>query len=355
MFGYFLLSTYFCAGVSFAVSLIFNSLAKELKKAREVGSYKLVERLGEGGMGEVWLAKHRMLIRLAAVKLIRPEMLGADERNRLTVIRRFKREAQATAALTSYHTVDLYDFGVTDDGAFYYVMELLHGLSLESLVRRFGPIPAGRAVYLLRQVCHSLGEAHDSGLIHRDIKPANVHVSRIGPSFEYDFVRVLDFGLVKSRDGWQQEAADLTAVGMATGTPAYMAPEAALGKADVDARADIYCLGCVGYWLVTGQRVFDGENSIATVLAHVQEPPIPPSQRTELEIPDSFERIILACLHKDPASRPRSAAALDSMLQTSAADAAWGTQLAREWWDIHMPGSDRSHSAAETFDVDMRE
>jgi serine/threonine-protein kinase len=354
MFGYFLLSTYFCAGVSFVVSLIFDNLARQLKKAREVGSYQLVERLGVGGMGEVWLAKHRMLVRPAAVKLVRPEMLGADERSRLTAIRRFKREAQATAALTSYHTVDLYDFGVTDDGAFYYVMELLHGLSLEALVRRFGPIPTGRAIYLLRQVCHSLGEAHDSGLIHRDVKPANIHVSRIGPSFEYDFVRVLDFGLVKSRDSRQQEALELTAVGMATGTPAYMAPESALGKADVDARADIYCLGCVGYWLVTGQRVFEAENPLATVLAHVQEQPIPPSQRTELEITDSFERIILACLRKDPADRPQSAAALDSMLHAAAADAAWSTQLAREWWDLHMPGSDRTRSAAETFEVDVR-
>jgi serine/threonine-protein kinase len=337
LFGYFLLTTYLCAGISFVISLNVNSLAKHLKKAREVGSYKLVERLGEGGMGEVWVAEHRMLARPAAVKLIRPEMLGADERSRETAIQRFEREAQATAALKSYHTIDLYDFGATEDGAFYYVMELLQGLSFESLVKRFGPVPAGRAVYLLRQVCHSLGEAHASGMIHRDIKPANIHVGRIGPDFNYDFVKVLDFGLVKSRDGLQQEGTELTAEGVATGTPAFMAPETALGKADVDGRADIYCLGCVGYWLVTGQRVFEGDNALATVVAHVQEQPIPPSQRTELEIPDSLERIILASLEKDPANRPQSAAELGAMLDASAAEVVWNTQLAREWWDLHMP------------------
>ncbi|UCC74889.1 MAG: serine/threonine protein kinase [Gemmatimonadota bacterium] len=340
MFGYFMLSTYLCAGIAFVTSCAVNKLAKQLRKAREVGSYQLVERLGQGGMGEVWVAKHRMLARPAAVKLIRPEMLGADERSRRMAIRRFEREAQATAALKSYHTIDLYDFGVTDDSAFYYVMELLHGLSLDSLVKRFGPVPAGRAVYLLRQVCHSLGEAHASGMVHRDIKPANIHVGRIGPDFSYDFVKVLDFGLVKSRDGMQQGATELTADGLAAGTPAFMAPESALGKSDVDGRADIYCLGCVAYWLVTGQRVFDADSPLATALAHVQEQPIPPSQKTELEIPDSFEQVILACLEKAPADRPQTAGELDSMLDASRVGVGWNTQAAREWWDLHMPEAD---------------
>ncbi len=340
MFGYFMLSTYLCAGIAFVISCAVNRVAKQLKQAREVGSYQLVERLGEGGMGEVWVAKHRMLARPAAVKLIRPEMLGSDERSRRTAIRRFEREAQATAALKSYHTIDLYDFGVTDDGAFYYVMELLHGLSVDSLVKRFGPVPAGRAVYLLRQVCHSLAEAHTSGMIHRDIKPANIHVGRIGPDFRHDFVKVLDFGLVKSRDGRQQGATELTADGLATGTPAFMAPESALAKTEVDGRADIYCLGCVAYWLVTGQRVFDADSPLATALAHVQEKPIPPSQRTELEIPDSLEQIIMACLEKKPADRPQSAGELDSLLSESEAGMGWNSELAREWWDLHMPEVD---------------
>jgi serine/threonine-protein kinase len=340
LFGYFLMTTYLCAGVSFVISHNVNKFAKRLEKAREVGSYQLVERLGEGGMGEVWVAKHRMLARPAAVKLIRPEMLGADEHSRRTAIRRFEREAQSTAALKSYHTIDVYDFGVTDDGAFYYVMELLHGLSLDSLVRRFGPVPAGRAVYLLRQVCHSLAEAHASGMVHRDIKPANIHIGRIGPDFSCDFAKVLDFGLVKSRDGTQQGATELTADGLATGTPAFMAPESALAKTEVDGRADIYCLGCVGYWLVTGQRVFDADSPLATALAHVQEQPIPPSQRTELDIPDSLERIILACLEKTPDDRPQSAGELDSLLVESEAGMGWNSELALEWWDLHMPEVD---------------
>jgi serine/threonine-protein kinase len=288
VFGYFLLTTYLCAGVSFVISLNVNSVARQLKKARDVGSYKLVKRLGEGGMGEVWVANHKMLARPAAVKLIRPEVLGADEHSRKTAIRRFEREAQATAALKSYHTIDVYDFGSTEDGAFYYVMELLRGLSLESLVSRFGPVDPGRAVSLLRQACHSLGEAHANGMIHRDIKPANIHVSRIGPSFDCDFVKVLDFGLVKSGDGQQSGETELTAEGVAAGTPAFMAPEMAVGNRDIDGRADIYCLGCVGYWLITGQHVFQHDSALATVVAHVQEQPVPPSQKTELEILSSM-------------------------------------------------------------------
>lgn len=285
-------------------------------------------------MGEVWVAKHTMLARPAAVKLIKPEMLGDDESSRKTAVRRFEREAQATAALKSYHTIDLYDFGVTEDGAFYYVMELLQGLSLDSLVDRFGPVESGRAVYLLRQACHSLGEAHACGMVHRDIKPANIHVSRVGPDFRYDFVKVLDFGLVKSRDEQQAGGTELTAEGIATGTPAFMAPEMALGKTTIDGRADIYCLGCVGYWLLTGQRVFERENALATVLAHVQEQPIPPSQRTELEISAELERAILACLEKDPADRPQSAAELDEMLHASGCESEWTMQRARDWWGL---------------------
>jgi serine/threonine-protein kinase len=339
IFGYFMLSTYLCAGVSFVISVNLCYLARQLKKARAVGSYMLMEQLGEGGMGEVWVAQHRMLARPAAVKLIRPEMLGADERSRKTAIKRFEREAQATAALRSFHTIDLYDFGVTEDGAFYYVMELLQGLNLDSLVKRFGPVPTGRAVHIMRQACHSLGEAHSFGMVHRDIKPANLHISRTGPSFDHDFVKVLDFGLVKSQDG-TGAATELTAEGVATGTPAFMAPEMALGKSELDGRVDIYCLGCVGYWLVTGERVFVRDNTLATVVAHVQEQPTPPSQRTELEIPPSFEKTILACLEKDPANRPQNAAELEAMFDESAGDWAWSSSDAVEWWDLHMPGAD---------------
>ncbi|NIW35429.1 MAG: protein kinase, partial [Gemmatimonadetes bacterium] len=173
------------------------------------GSYQLVEPLGVGGMGEVWRAYHRMLARPAAVKLIRPEVLGGDQTTRQVVLTRFQREAEATAALRSVHTIQLHDFGVTEDGSFYYVMELLDGLSFKDLVERFGPIPSGRVVYLLRQACHSLGEAHQRGMIHRDVKPANLYTCRLGP--DHDFVKVLDFGLVKSTDDAFPGATELTA------------------------------------------------------------------------------------------------------------------------------------------------
>ena len=332
-FVYYLFTTYLCAGIAFVISKVVYGFGRQLRRAREVGSYQLVELLGEGGMGEVWLAKHRMLARPAAVKLIRAEALGSDPGASETLVRRFEREAQATAALGSKHTIDLYDFGVTEQGAFYYVMELLKGLNLDALVRRFGPIPAARTIHLMRQVCHSLGEAHESGLVHRDVKPANIYVCRLGP--DYDFVKVLDFGLVKARKA-DSAATELTAEGIATGTPAFMAPEMALGKADIDGRADLYALGCVGYWLLTGERVFEGENALATVVAHVQDSPIPPSQRTELEVPESLERIILACLEKDREARPQSAAELDLMLAKCALGDEWGSEKAKGWWTLHM-------------------
>jgi serine/threonine-protein kinase len=335
---YFGFSTYICAGIAFFVSRTIYKFGHRLKKAREVGSYQLVKPLGEGGMGEVWLAKHRMLARPAAVKLIRSEALGPDKAACMTVCRRFEREARATATLGSQHTITLYDFGITQEGAFYYVMELLKGLNLDALVRRFGPIAPERAVDLLRQACHSLVEAHDRGMIHRDIKPANIYACHLGP--DYDFVKVLDFGLVKSIGKVEVGAAELTAEGIATGTPAFMAPEMALGKQDLDGRVDIYCLGCVGYWLLTGQPVFESDTPMAMVVAHVQEKPVPPSQRTEREIPESVERVILKCLEKDPADRPQTADELSALLADCAFDESWTQKRAAEWWRLHLPDSE---------------
>ena len=187
---------YVCAVLATIPSRHLRQLGQKLRKARELGSYELIKLLGHGGMGEVWEAQHRLLARRAAVKLVRPELIGAGtDMEAKVVVRRFEREAQATAALSSPHTIQLFDFGVTDQGIFYYVMELLAGRDLESMVREFGPLPAERAGYLLRQVCHSLADAHARGLVHRDIKPANIYVCRMG--LEYDFVKVLDFGLVK--------------------------------------------------------------------------------------------------------------------------------------------------------------
>jgi serine/threonine-protein kinase len=341
--GYFLFSTYLCAGIAFVISRVIYSFGRRLNQAREVGSYQLVEALGQGGMGEVWLARHRMLARPAAIKLIRPEALGTDDATRHSALRRFEREAQATATLGSSHTIDVYDFGVTQQGAFYYVMELLEGLSLEALVKRFGPVPAERAIHLLRQVCHSLGEAHERGLVHRDVKPANIFACRLGP--DVDFVKVLDFGLVKATEARRPGATELTEEGVATGTPAYMAPEMALGRSAIDGRADLYGLGCVGYWLLTGVRVFQADTPLAVALAHVQERPTPPSRRGELRVPADLERVILACLEKDPDRRPQTAHELVVLLAECDAAQGWTPERARDWWRLHMMESARARAA----------
>jgi serine/threonine-protein kinase len=332
---YFVFSTYLCAGVSYFMAAMIMRYGARLKRAREVGSYELVELIGTGGMGEVWVAWHQMLARPAAVKLIRAEILGADHRSRETAYRRFEREAQATAALGSAHTVDVYDFGITDDGTFFYVMELLDGITLDQLVKRFGAVEPSRVVFLLTQICHSLGEAHEHGLIHRDVKPANIFTCHLGP--EFDFVKVLDFGLVKPSSLSHLTA--LTVDGLMTGTPAYMAPEMALAKPTVDGRADLYALGCVAYWLLTGTHVFEAETPMATLLKHVNDVPVPPSARTHHPIPPALEAAVLACLAKEPDGRPATAQALSALLSETVADIddRWTSARARDWWQQHQP------------------
>jgi plasmid stabilization system protein ParE len=336
------LENYLAAVMALVPSFVVRRLGAAVAKAREMGSYELLERLDRGGMGEVWRARHRMLARPAAVKLIRPEMLG-DGRVAETLVRRFEREAQATAALHSPHTVELYDFGVTRDGTFYYVMEILEGIDLESLVRRFGPVPAERAVHFLLQACDSLADAHHGGLVHRDIKPANLFACRRG--LKYDFLKVLDFGLVKS--SWADDVADtrLTAEGMAAGTPAYMAPEVAMAASALDGRADLYGLGCVAYWLVTGEHVFKGSTPMQVALQHVQAAPVPPSQRTALPPPPALEEAILWCLEKDPGRRPADADALAARLSATGLGALWTPARARQWWEEHVPGATSSTGA----------
>ena len=340
--AFFLFSTYLCAIVAYVIAHIVYRYGVRLNKAREVGSYELVTKLGEGGMGEVWVARHRMLARPAAVKLIRPELLGDDPRSRETAVKRFEREAMATANLRSTHTIDVYDFGVTEDGAFYYVMEFLEGLNLDAMIRRFGPIGPARTIYLMSQACHSLGEAHARGLVHRDIKPANIFSSRLGP--DCDFVKVLDFGLVKHQS--DQQGASLTGAGVTAGTPAFMAPEIALGKDEVDGRADIYALGCVAYWLLTGLPVFRGDTPVATVLAHIRDEPVPPSQRTEIYIPPRLEQIILDCLAKDPGARPQTTTELSARLAEIGVDP-WTNDEARKWWALHGPMGTHATIAGE--------
>jgi tRNA A-37 threonylcarbamoyl transferase component Bud32 len=299
---------YLLLGVAVVVSGVVTRLGEQVTRAREMGSYRLGDLLGRGGMGEVYLAHHRMLARPAAIKLIRPEALAGEDRKQAHLAAaRFRREAEAAANLKSAHTVQLYDFGLTEDGRHYLVMELLEGTNLDALVRRDGPLPAARVIDILRQVCDSLQEAHDSGLVHRDIKPANIHLGLVGR--RHDFVKVLDFGLVKSFAGMAGDDSLASVAGLALGTPAYMAPEMVHGDV-VDGRSDLYSLGCVAYYLLTGHLVFEAETALQMVLLHVQQEPVPPSRRTENPVPPTLERLVLACLAKNPADRPQSAGEL---------------------------------------------
>ena len=313
------------------------SLGTAVTAAREMGSYRLVERLGEGGMGEVWRAQHRLLARPAAIKLIRGAGSG-DKAPTVEMIRRFEQEAQVTARLSSPHTVHLFDFGIADDGSFYYVMELLNGLDLETLVRKHGPLPPERVTYLLRQVCHSLAEAAAFGLVHRDIKPANLFVCRYGG--EWDFVKVLDFGIAKPADHLMETGAiALTADHALRGTPGYIAPEQVLNGPAVDSRADIYATGCVAYFLLTGQPVFAGDTPMAVVVHHAHTPPIPPSERSELPIPPALDSLVMACLAKKPADRPQSARELSHRLADVSGVNPWTEERARDWWESHEPAA----------------
>jgi serine/threonine-protein kinase len=322
-------------GAAVVISQVVMRLGQQVTKAREMGSYNLGELLGRGGMGEVYKATHRMLARPAAIKLIRTEMLGAvDEEAAKLATTRFRREAEAAASLRSSHTVELYDFGVTEDGTLYLVMEFLEGMDLETLVRETGPLPTGRVIHILRQVCESLEEAHARGLVHRDIKPANIHLGLVG--LRHDFVKVLDFGLVKEVASVSVEHSLATIPGqMGLGTPAYMAPEMALGE-PVDGRADIYALGCVAYYLLTGRLVFEGGKTVQMIANHLQTTPVPPSQRTDRPVSPELERLILNCLAKSPNDRPQSAGRMLQALDWIPTDA-WGEQQATEWWTTNRP------------------
>lgn len=305
-------------------------LGTEVRRARELGSYSLEVLLGEGGMGQVWRARHRLLARPAAIKLIR----GGTRDGRMpeAAVQRFEREAQTIASLRSPHTVNLFDFGVDDRGVFYYVMELLEGLDADKLIRQYGPIPAARAIHMLRQVCHSLSEAESRGLVHRDIKPGNIYLCRYGE--EYDFVKVLDFGIVKTNEAVGPE----TAEDVIPGTPAFMAPEQIMGGA-LDSRTDIYATGCVAYWLLTGQQVFDAPTAFALLTQHTGKEPVAPSSRSELPVPAALDALILSCLAKDPAKRPQSARELAQRLAAIEGAEDWDQAKAKAWWDRVRPGS----------------
>jgi serine/threonine-protein kinase len=306
--------------------------APAVQSANGFGSYRLLSPLGAGGMGEVWKATHQMLARRAAIKLVRPITPATSERQRDQWVKRFQREANVIAGLQSPHTIYLYDFGVAPDGQFYYVMELLDGISLQTLVETFGPQPPARIRAILLQICESLEEAHQQSLVHRDLKPSNVMVCKLG--LRHDFVKVLDFGLAKCAAC--EDAGQLTMDNVGMGTPGYIAPEVALGEPNIDGRVDIYCLGCVAYFLMTGALVFAESNPMTMAIMHVQTPPTPPSARTELPIPADLEQIVMRCLEKKPADRPSSAREVAEMLEACDVPA-WSEDAAMTWWARNLP------------------
>jgi len=326
---------YLCALLAPLISYIITRLGREVQRAREMGSYVLGDLIGAGGMGEVWQATHRFLVRPAAIKLIKPSVLGAMTKEQGDVlVERFRREARAAANLRSPHTIQLYDFGVASDGTFYYVMELLNGLDLQTLVSRHGPLPPSRMIYLLQQACESLAEAHERGLVHRDIKPANIHVCRMGQY--YDYVKVLDFGLVKTQSAVAQPELEvkLTAEHAVTGTPAYLSPESAMGE-PADQRTDIYALGCVAYWMLTGRYVFTGASPLQIVARHISAAPEPPSRHSMYSMPHRLEEVVLSCLRKNPSERPATARELCDLLG-ECVEEPWTREDARRWWETRL-------------------
>jgi eukaryotic-like serine/threonine-protein kinase len=318
------------AGLGYLSSRVLYGLTEHITRAREVGSYRLQKRLGIGGMGEVWSAKHQMLARPAAIKLIRPQILashGPEEAKRL--LKLFEREAQTTASLTCPNTIQLFDYGVTMDGTFYYVMELLNGYDLQTLVKQFGKQTPERTAYLMIQASDSLHEAHEHQFVHRDLKPANIFTCRYGG--DVDFVKVLDFGLVMDRRPTEEE---LQKPGL-IGTPAVMAPEMVRFNAPVDQRADIYALGCVAYWLLTRERVFEAENRADMLVMHAHQRPVPPSKRANISIPSELEELILQCLEKNPNKRPQTARELGDRLRALDLAQQWTRERREEWWREH--------------------
>ena len=344
------LPSYLCVGIATVAAHVIYCLGKDVAKARQMGSYSLTEKLGAGGMGEVWRAEHRLLARPAAIKLVRSDIAGESG---LVYPERFEREVQATAQLQSPHTIAVYDYGVTEGGSFYYVMELLDGLDLERLVRSDGPLPVERTVHILRQACHSLSEAHRKGMVHRDIKPANIFLCRYAG--DVDFVKVLDFGLVKRGQSIDEDEVMLTTVGTFTGTPAYSSPEMAGGNTDgVDACSDIYSLGCVGFWLLTGRTVFEASNTLDMLFKHRSEIPVAPSEYSEFDVPAELDTIILTCLEKARSKRIASAADLSEKLHAIEQSFPWDTDHARRWWDERRPSeSERFNSRSGLAEGDV--
>jgi serine/threonine-protein kinase len=313
------------AGVTVYATHIINALRVEAFEARQLNQYRLKGLIGAGGMGVVYLAEHQLLKRPCAIKLIAPERAGDPK-----ALARFEREVRTTAQLSHPNTVEIYDYGQTEDGTFYYVMELLHGLSLADLVARHGPVSPGRTIFLIRQACSALAEAHARGLVHRDLKPANIFAARRGHL--HDFVKLLDFGLVLPPP--DSSSAESSGEDHIAGSPQYMAPEQVTGDAPLDARTDLYGLGAVAYCLLTGRAPFTGATPMAVLIAVARDHVEPPS-RYRPELPADLERVVLRCLAKSPADRYPDADTLDQDLAACDAAAEWDFARAASWWNRH--------------------
>jgi eukaryotic-like serine/threonine-protein kinase len=346
-------------GISVAISTVTSrviyGLRKQVHQARQLGQYTLLEKVGQGGMGEVYRARHALLRRPTAVKLLPPDQAGESG------LKRFEREVQLTASLTHPNTVAVYDYGHTPDGIFYYAMEYLEGVNLDQLVRQDGPQPPGRVIHVLQQVAGALAEAHGVGLIHRDVKPANVILCQRGGM--PDVAKIFDFGLVREMN----REAEITSDERVTGTPLFLSPEALTDPSSIDARADLYAVGAVAYYLLAGQHVFSGRTLVEVLSHHLHSQPVPPSTRLGRDLPADLESVVLSCLAKDPAARPQSAHELAARLAACSCAGSWTTEQARAWWDRHAqvrpatgpavstPLTPTDFSHALTVDLDRRE
>ena len=320
---------------SIAVSKTMYNMRTRLEEAERLGSYVIQGELGRGGMGRVFKTEHALIRRPTAVKVLRVE---SGDRDLLT---RFEREVRLSATLSHPNSITIYDYGRMDEWTLYYAMELLEGKDLRELVRRYGPMPPNRTLYILDQICGSLTEAHDRGIIHRDLKPPNVFLARLGGM--YDFVKVLDFGLAKQLEVEGVEPVDedslnLTQVGMLIGTPLYISPEGAKRKGALDARSDIYCLGCVAFWMLTGRAPFIADSAPEALAAHIKTPAPAPSECSEFAIPQELDTFVLKCLEKDPDDRYQSIGEAQAALGSVPLDEVWDAGQAREWWQENVIG-----------------
>lgn len=318
------------------------------QKAQRLGQYTLEAKLGEGGVGRVYRARHVMMRRPTAVKLLLPEKAGISD------LKRFEQEVQLTARLTHPNTITVFDYGRTPDGVFYYAMELLDGASLDTIVKFSGPQPAGRVIHILEAVAGALAEAHGIDLIHRDVKPANIMLCKQGG--DVDVPKILDFGLVK--DLGHQGDTHLTAEVRLQGTPLYMTPEAFTQPELVDARSDLYALGAVGYFLLTGHHVFESKTIVEVCSHHLRSKPIPPGERLGAPVPEDLARLILACLAKSPDERPQTASELKERLTACKDYGTWTRECRREWWESNADIIRRQPTAVDetsaTLTVDVR-